>query len=328
MFNVFIVADNIWVSKLNGKTVEVGKKEENLLEVRLQGNVTVNNAKVKFINGIPVSKLLNNTVVLDREVYSPGTVETENLNVVKINGVNLKKLSPRLLYRNYDQEILAPFTFNTVHANNLVAEQINNISLADGTRPSNTHKNLKLDNVKYIKTLKAQHFSCDVSKALRILETPRSAKWRSVLITGDLSLDEDSELPQILRNVVTSNAINTISAPVTFLGLVTADAVSTSGTIGGFNVTEISRDAVYIGRQETVVVKGRNTFHSLKAGGVTVHGNAAIPVVNGVSVAKINSSVIPKSAKKEHVVKGRKSFCGGLQAKRFHVSGLAAGLRG
>lgn len=58
--------------------------------------------------------MLGDTVVVAHDVRFAGTVNIKNLTTLKINGVNLKRFSKRLLYRNYEQTVAAPFTFDEI----------------------------------------------------------------------------------------------------------------------------------------------------------------------------------------------------------------------
>lgn len=56
---------------------------------------------------------------------------------------------------------------------------------------------------------------CDIEKAVKFLENPNMAKWKSVEIRGDLKvLNPNSELLHFLNNLVTKNSNNIISANV------------------------------------------------------------------------------------------------------------------
>lgn len=87
------------------------------------------------------------------------------------------------------------------------------------------------------------------------------------------------------------------------------------------NISKIAEDAIFStvkGKQ--IKVTGRNFFHSIKAADVTVHGNAAIPVVNNFPVSLINSSIVHKNAKGVYHIKGKKTFLGGMEIKHLYVS--------
>lgn len=58
--------------------------------------------------------MLNNTVVVSHDVHLPGSVHIKNLRAAKINGVDISRISKRLLYKNYEQIIIAPFSFNNI----------------------------------------------------------------------------------------------------------------------------------------------------------------------------------------------------------------------
>lgn len=53
-------------------------------------------------------------------------------------------------------------------------------------------------------------------------------------------------------------------------------------------------------------------------------GNAAIPIVNGISVLKINSSIVQPNAKQEYRIRGNKIFFGGIETNHLHVIAVFA----
>lgn len=107
---------------------------------------------------------------------------------------------------------------------------------------------------------------------------------------------------------------------VTLEGHVYANTVTTTGIIDGVNVTKIAYDAIYNSvKGKQIVVTGKNIFHFLQASDVRVRGNAEIPMVNNISVAKVNASIFPRNAQDKYYIRGKKNFYGGLQTKQFNV---------
>lgn len=52
--------------------------------------------------------------MLNHDIYFPGSIHVKNLQATKINGVIINRLAKRLLYRNHEQTVMAPFTFDDV----------------------------------------------------------------------------------------------------------------------------------------------------------------------------------------------------------------------
>lgn len=51
-----------------------------------------------------------------------------------------------------------------------------------------------------------------------------------------------------------------------------------------------------------------------------MHGNAAIKKVNDILVSTVNSSILHKNSEGNYVIRGKKTFLGGLQTNRLSVS--------
>lgn len=101
--------------------------------------------------------------------------------------------------------------------------------------------------------------------------------------------------------------------------------MTTAGTLNGVNVTKIANDAILRNEKEkSIVIRGKNIFQNLKAAEVRVHGNAAVSDVNKINIAKINSSIVRKKSKGDYIIKGKKTFFGGLETNHLYVSSYFA----
>lgn len=88
--------------------------------LRVDGNLTIKSVSgLSTLNKVDVKSVIKESnerfVVIDKQVEFPGTVYVNDIDVFRINSVDIMKLFPRLLLKRFNQNITARHSFNRIN---------------------------------------------------------------------------------------------------------------------------------------------------------------------------------------------------------------------
>lgn len=152
-----------------------------------------------------------------------GLTKVKNLDVTVINDIDFENLTSRILYRNISQQITAPYTFTRVKASNIYVDVINNRNVSNLIDISAAEeqslyapKSVKfLSPVQMLSMYTDKTNPCSLDDGYMKLRHPQVKELNKLQVNGNVTfLDEDYGLADVLKNAVTLNSENVITAPV------------------------------------------------------------------------------------------------------------------
>ncbi|XP_063929204.1 uncharacterized protein LOC135141748 [Zophobas morio] len=310
--------------------------------VYVTDNVTITNVeKLSTINNRKVSDLLakssaqyqNNTI--HNTVKFLGKVKVKDLYIVNVNNVNLQNLSKRMLYKSWNQPIVAHFTFTTLKTTNLISEQINDFNMKNIVDVSSSQPQtisashgLTISSRTKIKNL-VGNFSCDISESLNNLHNPLSQFWNKVTVIGNATFwDRESLVSRIFDKVVTREKNNpVIEGQVTFTNHISVNNITTLKTINDVDIMEIIEDAFLNKPDIEQVITGRKTFSQIEANEMKSLRNTNVSAINDINILDVQSKIVTKNSILKGPIRGQKVFFGGLQTDKIEtdfISGIEA----
>ncbi|CAG9816474.1 unnamed protein product [Phaedon cochleariae] len=333
---------NLHVQKLNGHQIEDYLDTMNKLQslnklesLVVNGNITIQNIfNVSRINDIPVEDILNKAPtigehgVIESDVRFSGKVKVGNLVTLFVNNQNMRSLTRRLLLRNLNQTITAPYSFENIKAGNLITPRINdktvtNLIDVSTKRPQEitVPGGVAFRSEISMRTLIADKMTpCHIKSIAEELHDPSPKEWSSVKIRGNVTLlDDQNVLFRIFEKAVRMSTNNIIDAQVKFIGDVSAKQINADKHVNDINLLDIIEDAVFTESENEQIITGRKWFASLEAKEAVVMKNADIQVINGEDIQSLNDDIVDKNSIGETVIRGEKIFFGGLQTNRLNT---------
>ncbi|KAK4872002.1 hypothetical protein RN001_016126 [Aquatica leii] len=304
-----------------------------LNNVKVNGKANIRNAEdVVYVNGYKIKKLALKNLdehIFQQNVKILGTVYAEHVQVVYINNVNFSQLFERVLFRDWDQNITAIYTFGQVNTPNIFVPKINSVFVQDLIDTKSTEMQslvvpgtLQLNYPTFMKSLNSDKTPCNIERAVNVLQNPPSTYWNTVEVSYNVTLwDNNCHLNVIMDEAVTTKKNNVFYSQVTFEHHVSASNVVLKKFINGVHLNNVFEDAVLKDVPEQIIT-GHKIFHKLAiANGVaeTVY----IPIINEIDINLLNASIIDSGNIYNTVIKGPKLFFGGLQANRLITSSIS-----
>ncbi|KAF5303213.1 hypothetical protein FQR65_LT08293 [Abscondita terminalis] len=321
-----------------------------LNNLKVNGQVKIRYAQnVNCVNGYEISKLslkvvffvINSISVLivflqnldehvfPRNVKVLGKVSADTLEVVYVNGVNFSHLCERVLFKEWDQNVNALYTFDQLNTPNIFVPTINGILLKNLISTNTTKlqtlvvpRTLHLRYPKFLKSLNSERMVCNIERAVGILQNPPSAYWNTIEVSQNATLwDTNCHLNAILEQAVHSKKDNFIYSQVIFDHHISAKNIDVKKLINGIHLNDIFNDAILKDEEEQIITGKKNFYRLAVANGFSE--SVYIPVINEIDIKVLNDSIIDSNNIYGTVITGSKIFFSGLQANRLMTNSIS-----
>ncbi|XP_018332377.1 uncharacterized protein LOC108741903 [Agrilus planipennis] len=283
---------------------------------KIDGLIKLNNLNKKWLKDF----LSMQSPLLANKVQFLGTVTTDNIQVASINHVDFVKLTERLFYRGWSQNISVAHSFRKLKSSNLWTDGINKIKIGDlvnikskEAQKLRVAEGLILHSVNFQKSVFADSLRCDIMKIIESIRNPIVQTWKNVRVLGLTTLaDENCLLGEILRKNIEIAKNYAVSGEVIFNGNINANNVYIKGSINEINLSHLIKDALYINGDQQVI-SSKTIFNYLFTSGATIIGMLKVPLINNIDVRELDKKIVRQAQLNKTIIEGKKTFYEGLQ---------------
>lgn len=307
--------------------------------VRIAGDVLfAGSLNVRMLNSVQLDDYLALVVSKENPAGSVlagskrflSDVHVEQLDMQRLNEWNIAEIIANALHKNRTQTITAQWQIGKVQTQQLLAPSINTIpmdELIDTASPE-----IKIESDFNLKTLEvrgkvtATASNCDLTLALNAIQKGfHKTQWRSIEIDGQAtwpSTDLTTPINRLFAFAVTNSVNQIITGDITFGAGVQITSMTTSNTINGVDLTQLSKDALVASSVQFQAISGEKVFRNcLQTGPLLAHGDLAVPVINSCNIIAMNRSLFRSNI--DHVITGTKHFRIPPSIYNLHTDGAA-----